>query len=212
MIDTVDNYLLDGCMRCDFGATPHCKVLKWTDALKLLRQIVLDCGLHEEVKWGVPCYSYEGSNVLILSAFVDYCSVNFFKGVLIKDADDLLVKPGPNSQSSRLMKFTDVQQIMEVEDVLKSYIHQAIEVEKAGLKVALKKDPEPLPEELELKFKEDPQFRTAFESLTPGRQRGYILFFSGAKQSKTRLARIEKSINNILNGMGMHDHYKGKKK
>ena len=208
MIDTVDNYLIDGCMRCDLGGTPDCKVHKWQEELKLLRSIVLDCGLNEEVKWGVPCYNHEGANVLIVSAFVDFCSINFFKGVLLEDPSNLLVKPGPNSQSGRLMKFTDAKYISEIEDILRSYIYEAIEIEKAGLKVEFKKNPEPIPEELEQKCEEDMVFKTAFESLTPGRQRGYILFFSAPKQSKTRVTRIEKSVENILNGLGMHDNYK----
>ncbi|WP_235297334.1 YdeI/OmpD-associated family protein [Portibacter marinus] len=212
MIDTVDNYLTDGCMRCALGGTPDCKVLKWTDELKLLRDIVLDCGLTEEVKWGVPCYTVDGVNVLIVSAFIDYCCISFFKGVMLKDEGGYLVKPGPNSQSARLFKFTTVKDIQKNIDVIKAYIFEAIEIEKTGLKVAFKEEPEPMPKELIEKMENDPVFKNAFESLTLGRRRGYIIYFSGAKQSQTRKDRIEKSADKILNGEGMHDHYKGRVK
>lgn len=204
----VDNYLIEGCGRCALGGTPDCKVHKWTQELELLRKIVLDCELTEEVKWGVPCYTFQKKNVLIVSAFREYCSVSFFKGALLKDPMGILDKPGENSQAARLIKFTNIKEIKAVEADLKTYIYEAIEVEKKGLKVNFKKNPEPIPEELERKFEEDPVLKTAFETLTPGRQRGYILYFSAPKQSKTRESRIEKSIGKILNGEGLHDQYK----
>lgn len=205
----VHKYLEDGCMRCPLGATPDCKVRTWTAELERLRAIVLDCGLTEEVKWGVPCYTFQENNVLIVSALKDCCSISFFKGVLLKDPDVILQKPGPNSQSARLIKFTMEEEIIKMEPILKAYIFEAIEVEKAGLKVNFKKVPEPIPEELEKKFGEDPVLKTAFESLTPGRQRGYIIYFSRPKQSKTRESRIEKCSGKILNGEGLHDKYSG---
>lgn len=207
----IDKYLINGCMRCKLGATPDCKVHKWTVQLELLRTIVLDCGLNEELKWGVPCYTFQNSNVLIVSAFKEYCSISFFKGALLNDTNGILEKQGGNTQAARLIKFTNVEKIKELEPVLKAYIYEAVEVEKAGLKVAFKKNSEPIPEELEKKFEKDPFLKTAFEALTPGRQRGYILYFSAPKQSKTRILRIEKSIRKILNGEGLNDKYSRKR-
>jgi uncharacterized protein YdeI (YjbR/CyaY-like superfamily) len=176
-----------------------------------LRAIVLECGLTEELKWGVPCYTYENKNILLVSAFKEYCVSSFFKGVLLKDLHNILEKPGPHSQSDRVIKFTSVQRINELEEVLKAYIFEAIEVEKAGLRVEFKKSPEPIPDELQQKLDEDLFFKTAFEELTPGRQRGYIIYFSQPKQSKTRVARIEKNVPRILNGDGLHDKFKRRK-
>ncbi|WP_422082113.1 YdeI/OmpD-associated family protein [Ulvibacterium sp.] len=208
----VDNYLEQGCMRCKLGGTHDCKVHAWTAELEKLREIVLDCGLTEELKWGVPCYTFNDGNVLMVSALKNYSAISFFKGVLLKDPDNILEKPGPNSQSARLIKFTNVNEIPELEPTLNRYIYEAIEVEKAGLKVNFKKNPEPIPEELERKFEEDPVLKSAFESLTPGRQRGYIIYFSQPKQSETRESRIEKCAGKILNGEGLHDKYSGRRK
>ena len=205
MIPEVDHYLAQGCMRCPLGGTPECKVHDWQDELKELRRIVLESGLTEELKWKIPCYTFEGSNVALVSAFKEYASLSFFKGVLLKDELGLLTQPGPNSQAVRQFKFTDVNTIIELEAVIKAAIQEAIEVEKAGLQVELKKNPEPLPDELQAFFDEDPAFQAAFEALTPGRQRGYILFFSGAKQSQTRTSRIEKYLPQIMAGKGMQD-------
>lgn len=208
----VDNYLEQGCLRCELGGTPDCKVHTWTAELQKLRAIVLNCGLTEELKWGVPCYTFNDSNVLTVSALKNYSVISFFKGVLLKDAKDILEMPGPNSQSARYIKFVDAKRIPEMEAVIKAYIYEAIEVEKAGLKVNFKKNPEPIPAELEQKFEEDPVLKSAFESLTPGRQRGYILYFSQPKQSKTRESRIKKCTGKILNGEGLHDKYNSRKK
>ena len=205
------NYLLEGCGRCPLGGTSDCKVHNWIKELELLRMIVLDCGLIEECKWGVPCYTFQNKNVLIISAFKDYCSISFFKGALLSDTEGLLSRPGKNSQAARLFKFTNISSIKEIEADIKIYIYEAVEVEKAGLKVNFKKNPEPIPEELEKKFEEDPMLKSAFESLTPGRQRGYIIYFSAPKQSITKESRIEKCIGKILNGEGLHDKYKRKK-
>jgi uncharacterized protein YdeI (YjbR/CyaY-like superfamily) len=208
----IDNYLTDGCGRCPLGGTPGCKVHSWTEELKKLRKIVLDCGLTEEIKWGVPCYTFQQKNILLVSAFKEYCALSFFKGSLLSDKNNILQKPGENSQAARLFKFTSVQEILEMEAILEAYIFEAIEVEKAGLRVVFKKNPEPIPDELQQKLDEDLFLRTAFEELTPGRQRGYILYFSQPKQSRTRVARIEKCIPKILNGEGLNDRYKPVKK
>ncbi len=201
----VETYLLEGCGRCPLGGTPDCKVHAWSAELKYLRSIVLDCGLTETAKWGVPCYTYQNGNVAIVSALKGYAALSFFKGVLLKDPEGILEKPGENSQSDRLIKFTDVSQIASLESTLKEYIYEAIEVERLGLKVEFKKNPEPMPEELEMKLEEDPQLKAAFYALTPGRQRGYIIHFSQPKQSKTRESRIEKCMPKIMEGKGFFD-------
>jgi uncharacterized protein YdeI (YjbR/CyaY-like superfamily) len=207
----IDNYLVSGCGRCPLGGTPDCKVHNWQEELKALRKIVLDCELTEELKWGVPCYTYQGSNVAIVAAFKEYCALGFFKGVLLKDTNGILEKPGKNTQSDRVIRFTNVQEIVEIEPILKAYINEAIEVEKAGLKVTYEKTPEPVPEELQNILHEDLAFRTAFDALTPGRQRGYIIYFSQPEQSRTRVLRIEKCVEKILNGEGLYDKYSSRK-
>ncbi|HEX8248879.1 MAG TPA: DUF1801 domain-containing protein [Pyrinomonadaceae bacterium] len=201
----VDVYLAAGCGRCPLGNTPRCKVNKWQEELEKLRMIILDCGLTEELKWGVPCYTFQKSNILLIGAFNEYCAISFFKGALLNDADGILKKPGENTQAGRVIRFTDVREIMEMEASLKAYINEAVEVEKAGLKVNFKKNPEPVPEEFQDKLDEIPALQTAFEALTPGRQRAYILYFSQPKQSRTRESRIEKCMPQILNGKGLND-------
>ncbi|MFK7923864.1 MAG: YdeI family protein [Bacteroidia bacterium] len=212
MDSAVDLYFVDGCGRCPLGGTPSCKVQTWTEPMKQLRLILLDCGLTETLKWGVPCYMFQGQNLLLLSAFNAYCSLSFFKGLLLQDAKGLLASPGENSQAVRLLKFTSSQEVIEMTPLIKAYIFEAIEIEKAGLKVDFKeKDELVLPEELLAKMDEHPELKIAFEALTPGRQRGYILNFTQPKQSKTRIARIEKWIPKILEGKGIHDDYRKKK-
>jgi len=182
------------------------KSKKWQQELQKLREIALDCQLTEEVKWRHPCYTYEASNVVILGAFKESCVMTFVKGALLKDANRILVKPGENTQVARVIRFTDVQQIVDLEPVLKAYIHEAVEVEKAGTKVQLKKVTErAIPQELQQKLDAIPALKTAFSALTPGRQRAYLLFFSAAKQSKTREARVEKCMQRILSGKGLDD-------
>lgn len=205
MNKSADQYFIEGCGRCQLGGTPECKVHSWTSELQLLRKIVMDCGLVEETKWGVPCYTLKGKNILTVSAFKNYCSISFFKGTLLKDAKALLVKPGPNSQAIKHFKFQNRHEILEFERDINAYILEAIEIEKANLKVSFKKNPEPIPPELNSKLEKDPVLKSAFETLTPGRQRGYILYFSQPKQSKTRESRIEKCIPRILLGIGLHD-------
>ena len=212
MISEVDLYLEEGCGRCSHHQTPECKVHNWPEELRELRRIVLECELTEEYKWSQPTYTLKGHNVLIVTAFKHYACISFFKGSLLEDTHSMLISPGRSSQAARQLRFTDPKTILENEHKIKSYIYQAIEVEKAGLKVEFRKNPEPMPEELEKVMEDDPVFAAAFESLTPGRQRGYILHFSQPKQSATRLSRIEKCTPKILNGEGMHDAYKRQNK
>jgi uncharacterized protein YdeI (YjbR/CyaY-like superfamily) len=181
------------------------KAKKWQEEMAQLRTIVLDCGLTEELKWGCPCYTFEKSNIVLIHGFKEYCALLFFKGALLKDAKSILIQQTENVQAGRQIKFTSVREIVEMEPILKAYIYEAIEAEKAGLKVNFKKNPEPIPEEFQNKLDEIPALKTAFDALTPGRQRGYILYFSAAKQSKTRESRVEKCMQQILNGKGLDD-------
>lgn len=206
MNTNADNYFTEGCGRCQFGGTPRCKVNNWPEELRLLRKIALGCGLNEESKWGVPCYTYRNRNIIIVSAFKEYCALSFFKGALLADTSGILEKPGENTQAGRLIKFTGVQQIIKLESTLKTYIFEAIEVEKSGLKVEVKEKSELVfPEEFQNKIDEIPALKIAFESLTPSRQRAYLFHFSAAKQSKTRESRIENCLQQILNGKGLND-------
>lgn len=178
----------------------------WQDELHELRSIVLECQLTEDFKWRAPCYTYQGKNVLMIGELKDSCTLSFFKGALLKDPQGILTKPGENTQAARVIRFTSVREIVELEAVLKSYIQEAIEVEKSGLKVDLEQGREfDLPEELQDKLDESPELKTAFEALTPGRQRAYVIFITGAKQSATRAARVEKYVERILAGKGIND-------
>jgi uncharacterized protein YdeI (YjbR/CyaY-like superfamily) len=179
---------------------------KWQKELKKLRTIILDCPLTEELKWGVPCYSFQKSNIVLMHVFKEYCALLFIKGALLKDAHGILIQQTKNTQAGRQVRFTHVGEIIKMETILKAYIHEAIEVEKAGLKVNFKKTTEfSVPEEFQNKLDEIPALKTAFEALTPGRQRAYFLYFSAPKQSKTRESRVEKSMKQILNGKGLND-------
>lgn len=200
----VDKYLIDGCMRCKYGGTSQCKVNDWRQELEVIRQIVLETGLKEEIKWGVPIYTYQGKNVLSVGALKASANIGFFKGVLLTDKHNILQKQG-NLQSDRIVKFTDIDEIGTLADILKSYILEAITIEKSGKKVEFKKNPEPVPDELLQAFEVDAIFKKAFYSLTPGRQRGYIIHFSQPKQSQTRISRIEKYKQRILDGIGLND-------
>ncbi|MCB0374060.1 MAG: YdeI/OmpD-associated family protein [Muricauda sp.] len=202
----VDAYLLEGCGRCSLGGTPDCKVHRWTEELKLLRGIMLEAGLTEEVKWSVPNYTHKKRNVAMVAAFKDYCSLSFFKGALLKDELSILEKPGENTQAGRVVKFTDTARILELKDALRELVFDAIAVQEAGKKVQFKKiDEYEVPEEFQQRLATDPDLKAAFEALTPGRQKGYLLHFAGAKQSKTREARIDKYIPKIMQGLGLHD-------
>jgi uncharacterized protein YdeI (YjbR/CyaY-like superfamily) len=183
------------------------KADKWKAEFAKLREIILglEYPLAEELKWGCACYTFEKSNIVLIHGFKEYCALLFFKGALLKDAKHVLIQQTANVQAGRQIRFTSEADIVKLKPVLKAYIREAIEVEKAGLKVQLKKNPEPIPEELQNKFRENPTLKTAFGALTPGRQRAYILHFSGAKQSKTRASRVEKWIPQILKGKGLDD-------
>ena len=185
-------------------------VKKWREELTVLRSIVMDSGLGEELKWGAPCYVHEQANVIIIQGFKDYFALLFFKGALMKDPEDLLRKPGENTQSGRQIRMTSMDEMLGQEEVLRAYIQHAIEVEKAGEKVAVKKTEEyAVPLELEESFAENSELQHAFYGLTPGRQRAYLLHFAEAKQSVTRKARIEKYMQRILNGKGILDCWCG---
>ena len=179
---------------------------KWQEEFEKLRKIMLDCDLTEELKWGCPCYTFETRNIVLMHGFKEYCALLFFKGALLKDPEGILIQQTRNVQSARQIRFTSAREIAKLKLVLKAYINEAIEVEKAGSKVSLKKTSEfPVPEELKKKLEEMPALKAAFKSLTPGRQRGYILHFSSPKLSKTREARVEKYVPQILNGKGLND-------
>ena len=182
------------------------KAKKWQAETKKLRRISLDCGLTEELKWGKPCYTYQKSNVVLIHGFKEYCALLFMKGTLLKDPNGILVQQTENVQAARQIRFTNVREIVEMEPILKAYIKEAIKVEKAGLEVDYKKTSEfAVPEEFQNRLIESPALKTAFDALTPGRQRGYLLHFSAAKQSKTRETRIEKCLQQILDGKGLNE-------
>jgi uncharacterized protein YdeI (YjbR/CyaY-like superfamily) len=180
--------------------------LKWQQELMKLRMIILDCQLTEELKWGVPCYTFQKSNIVLIHEFKEYCAILFVKGALLHDANGILIQQTENVQAGRQIRFTNVREIVRMETILKAYIYEAIEVEKAGLKVNFKKTTEfIIPEEFQIKLDEIPALKTAFDELTPGRQRAYIFYFSAPKQSKTRETRVEKCMPQILNGKGLND-------
>jgi len=178
----------------------------WQKEIEKLRSIALDCGLNEELKWGCPCYTFQKSNIVLIHVFKEYCAFLFFKGALLEDSQGILIQQTENVQAARQVRFTDIKEINSLEAALKTYIYEAIEVEKSGLKVALKKTKEyEIPEEFQTRLDKNLALKTAFESLTPGRQRGYLLHFSQPKQAKTRAARIEKNLPKILDGKGLED-------
>lgn len=178
----------------------------WLDEFRKLREIVLDCGLTEALKWGQPCYTADGRNIVLIHGFKEYCALLFFKGALMNDPAGILISQTENTQATRQIRFAGLPEITRLEDTLKAYIHDAIAVEKAGLKVAFKKTDEfPLPEEFKIKLDATPTLKTAFEALTPGRQRAYLLYFAEPKQAKTRESRIEKCTPQILDGKGLND-------
>ena len=182
------------------------KAKTWQKEIKKLRAIILDCNLAEELKWGCPCYTFEKSNIILIHVFKEYCALLFFKGTLLKDTKGILIQQTENVQSARQVRFTNIQQIVKLELILKAYIYEAVEVEEAGLKVELKKTTEySIPEEFQKQLNKKPALKKAFDALTPGRQRGYMLYFSAPKQSKTRESRIEKCMPQILDGKGLND-------
>jgi uncharacterized protein YdeI (YjbR/CyaY-like superfamily) len=181
------------------------KARQWRDEIESLRAIILGASLEEDFKWSKPCYTYEEANIAIIQPFKTCLGLMFFKGALLKDPKGILIDNGPNSQSARRLEFTSLKEIAQFKSTIKAYIKEAIEIEKSGQKVELRKNPEPLPDELKEMFKKKPSLKKAFEALTPGRQRAYILHFSSARQSTTRISRIEKCMARILEGKGMND-------
>lgn len=182
------------------------KAKKWQKEIETLRTIILDCGLTEELKWGCPCYTYEKNNIVLIHTFKDYCALLFFKGVLLKDPKHILIQQTPNVQAARQMRFTDVQEIIKLKKTIKAYVYEAVEVQEAGTKVKLKETSDfTIPEEFQKKLEKNRSLKNAFATLTPGRQRAYIFYFSSAKQSKTRELRIEKYMEKILEGKGLDD-------
>lgn len=182
------------------------KASTWQAEYRQLRKLILDCGLAEELKWGVPCYTVDGKNIILIHGFKEYCAVLFFKGALLQDAESILIQQTENVQSPRQVRFTSIKEIVKLAPVLKAYIYEAIEVEKAGLKVALKKTSEyTVPAEFQEMLDHDPALKKAFKALTPGRQRAYLFYFLQAKRSETRAARVKKYIPHILQGKGIDD-------
>ena len=182
------------------------KAKKWKEEFEKLRTIILDCGLTEELKWGCPCYALENSNIVLIHGFKEYCALLLFKGALLKDANGILIQQTENVQSARQIRFTNVREIAKMQTILKAYVQEAMEVEKSGLRVKLKKTSEfKVPEEFQNKLDELPALKTAFDALTPGRQRRYLFYFSQPKQSKTRESRVEKCMRQILKGKGLDD-------
>jgi uncharacterized protein YdeI (YjbR/CyaY-like superfamily) len=182
------------------------KDTQWQKEYEKLRKIILDCGLIEELKWGCPCYTFENTNIVLIHGFKKYCALLFFKGALLNDPNGILIQQTKNVQSARQIRFTNVREIVKMEKNLKAYVYEAIEVERAGLKVKLKKTSEfKIPEEFQKRLDKNSALKKAFDALTPGRQRAYIFYFSQAKQSKTREARVEKYLKQILNGKGLDD-------
>lgn len=182
------------------------KADKWKKEIEKLRTIVLDCHLNEELKWGCPCYMFEKSNIVLIHVFKEYCALLFFKGALLKDPKGILIQQTENVQAARQVRFTSLQEIVKLAPTLKAYIYEAVELEEAGVKVALKKTKEyAIPEEFQQQLDKKPALKKAFYELTPGRQRGYLLYFSAPKQSKTRESRVEKYMSQILDGKGLDD-------
>ena len=182
------------------------KIERWKEETKLLRKICLDCGLDEDFKWMHPCYTFQGNNIVLIHGFKEYCALLFHKGALLQDTNNILIQQTENVQSARQIRFTKVQEIIDLKSIIKAYIFEAIEVEKAGLKVKMKKTSEfTMPNEFKKTLEDNPDLKSAFKALTPDRQRGYLLYFSQAKQSKTRESRIEKSIPKIFEGKGLND-------
>ena len=202
----VDLFFIDGCGRCKLYKTAACKVHTWKLELQALRQIALNSGLTEELKWKQPCYTINGKNIIIVSAFKESCIINFMKGALLKDTRAILEMPGENSNSSRFIRFKNIDRIIELENTITEYIKEAIEIEQSGVKIISKNvEDYPMPEELNQEFKSDIAFKNAFYSLTPGRQKAYLIYYSSAKQSATKISRIQKTKEAIFNGKGMNE-------
>lgn len=209
MTKSIDVFLSDGCGRCSKFGTDDCSVRRYAAEIQLLRQIALDVFTEEQVKWGSPCYSYQNKNVVILHSFKDNCGFSFFKGALLSDPEGILIQQTENMHASRLLRYTNLEQIIAQQDIIRAYLFEALEIEKAGLKIAPKPVQELIfPDELKEMFAKDPSFESAFLALTPGRQKNYIRHFSEAKQSATKISRIEKYKPFIFKGIGMDEAWK----
>lgn len=204
MVKTIEEYFASGCGRCSLFQTPQCKVFTWQNELQKLRQIILKTELKEEMKWGAPCYSYNGKNLILIQAFKHNFALSFFKGALLRDESNILEKPGENTRASRVIRFQSLERLNDLEEKIEAYLLEAIALEKSGIPLEISSEIL-LVEELQERLEQDPALKTAFEALTKGRQRGYNLYFAQAKQSKTRTKRIEKYIPKILEGKGFHD-------
>lgn len=206
MVKNVEEFFRTGCGRCSHWNTPTCKALEWGEGLAALRALLLKSGLTEEVKWGFPCYTLNGKNVIMIQAFRQYFALAFFKGELLDDPDQMLVTPGEQTQAARQIRLQKATDVNDNREVIMKLIDQAVALERSGKKIPPKeKKPLELPQELLQAFQQDPALKAAFEALTPGRQRGYQIFIAQAKQSKTRLDRIEKYRSNILQGKGYQE-------
>jgi uncharacterized protein YdeI (YjbR/CyaY-like superfamily) len=206
MTTDINDFILNGCGRCNKYATPLCKINNWKEELLLLREIVLKSGLSETMKWGMPCYQLDGKNVVMLAPFKDNCTLSFFKGSLLKNHSNILVKAGENSEQSRVIRFTNKSDIIKIEFEILDLIKEAIENEKKGIKVGAKKITEAdFSIEFLKEIESSNQLKIAFQKLTPGKQRAYLIYFNSAKQSSTRESRIKKHIPQILNGKGLSD-------
>jgi uncharacterized protein YdeI (YjbR/CyaY-like superfamily) len=209
---SVDQYLLDGCGRCSKGGTPSCTVHAWHPILVAMRELATECMLTEEVKWSVPCYTLKGKNVLMIHAFMEYCSIMFMKGSLLTDPENILHRQTEHVTAGRQLRYTSLEDFLAQREQAKAFIMAAITLEEAGKKVEKRTEEEPMVEELKEAFSQDSTFKTAFYQLTPGRQRAYLLHFAQPKQAATRASRIEKCMDMILRGEGLHDAYQNRKK
>jgi len=204
--ENVEQYIESGCGRCELGGTPQCKVESWKEELRLLRKIMLESELTEEIKWSSPCYTHRGKNILMLSALKESVIVSFFQGAQLKDPENILEKPGENSRFARYLRVTDTKTIAALKHTILSYIQEAVDIEKSGKKEDVNNNKMlEFPGELVQMFEANPGFQEAFSALTPGRQRGYLIHFSSAKQSKTKTARIQKFMPKILDGKGWNE-------
>lgn len=205
MVKDIQEYFENGCGRCAYFATDRCKVRLWKPVLIALRDLVKSCGLKEEMKWGNPCYTSEGKNVLMISALKEHCAISFFNGFLLEDREGILESPGPNSRFAKYIKVHSVDQVKRNTELYCSYVNAAKGLDFSKVEKEKISDDLPIPPELKHKFKEDEKLEKAFFSLTKGRQRGYLLYFNQAKQSETRIKRIEKYYDKIFSGKGLHD-------
>lgn len=206
MTTSIQQFFEEGCGRCEWSLTPHCKAKKWKEEITLLRELILHTGLKESIKWGFPCYTDNGKNIVMIGALKETCTLSFFKGSLLQDPTNILEKAGPNSEVARILKFNSIEEIKNQSSQIISFVSQAVELERSGVKIErVQPVKEDWPEELEQVMQRVPNLKEAFLALTPGRQRGYLIYFSSAKNASTRIMRIEKYIDAIFKGKGWND-------